>query len=246
MSSDPTRLGKARRPDGPIESHAWPERLEARVITPGDAPRLHGYDVEADLCVNYSFVETALLSLTGEPPDEQQAAAFEVALHFLAPLSVAHAPTHAAVLARICGARFGSLAATTVLALAERAQTIVESHAPFLDWLERWHADPSETPAPQWRAASDADRASVERLGRALAQRGVALCARTSFVELGRMPALLAALHFAGLKAPDQLQAAFVLASFTASVAEARAWSFGEFRAYPMNLPRFIYDEGDG
>lgn len=246
MSSDPTGFRGAKRPDGPVESYAWPEQLEARVVTPGDAPRLHGYDVEADLSAHYSFAETVLLSLTGELPDAQQAAAFEVALHFLAPLSVAHAPTHAAVLARICGARFGSLAAITVVTLAERAHTIVEDHSAFLVWLERWQADPVERPAPEWRAASDADRASVTRFWRALDARGVVLGARASYDELGRMPALLAALHFAGLTAPEQLETAFVLASFAPSVAEARAWNFGEFRNYSMNLPRFVYEEGDG
>src|SRR5262245_48707929 len=99
MSADTSRPRGAARPEGPVEAYPWPEKLEARVVTPGDAPRLHGYDVEADLCAHYSFVETVLLSLTGELPSEPQAAAFDVALQFLGPLSVAHASTHAAVLA---------------------------------------------------------------------------------------------------------------------------------------------------
>jgi hypothetical protein len=246
MSSDSTQPRGGERPDGPLESQAWPEKLEARVMTPGDAPRLHGYDVEADLCANYSFAENALLSLTGELPSDEQAVAFEVALQFVGPLSVAHAPTHAAVLARICGARFGSLAAIAVLSLAERAHTIVDEHAAFLAWLGHSPADSAEGPALEWRAASDAERASSARLRHALAGRGVVLSPRAAHDELGRTPSVLAALHFAGLREPEQFEAAFVLASFASTVAEARAWKFGEFREYPLQLPRFAYESKNG
>ena len=246
MSSDATRRRGAMRPDGPVESYAWPEKLEARVVAPGEAPRLHGYDVEGDLCANYSFSETLLLSLTGELPDEMQAAAFDVALQFLSPLSIAHAPTHAAVLARISGAPLGSVAAIAVVTLAERAREIVQEHAPFIAWLERWSVDPTAKLTPEFGPTSDADRASADRLQRALADRGVPSSARPAGHELGRTPALLAALHFSGLKVAEQLEAAFVMGGLASTLAEARAWKFSEFRDYPMNLPRFVYEEGDG
>jgi hypothetical protein len=213
---------------------------------PGEAPRLHGYDVEADLSKHYSFAETLLLGLTGELPNEEQATAFEVALQFLGPLSVAHAPTHAAVLARICGARFGSIAAVAALTLAERAHSIVSEHESFIAWLDSGQAVASEDEQARWRPTSEADRASAERLREALAERGVSSVMSPPFDELGRIPALLATLHFAGLRLAEQLEAAFVLASFALSVAEARAWKFGEFREYPINLPRFVYEAGDG
>ena len=80
---------------GPLDAAEWPEKLTARVVTAGARPRLHGYDVEADLARHYSFTEMVLLSLTGNLPTAQEARAFDVALQFAAPVSVQEAPTHA-------------------------------------------------------------------------------------------------------------------------------------------------------
>ena len=120
------------------------------------------------------------------------------------------------------------------------SRSIIEAHREFIAWLERSAA--GESPAPAWDATSDDERASVMRLRDALSERGVP----APRAGLGRIPALLEALHFAGLKTPEQLESAFVLGSFAPTMAEALSWRFGEFRAYPMNLPRFQYEAGDG
>ncbi len=232
---------RPERPDGPVESHPWPTTLEARVVTPGDDPKLHGYAVESDLALHYSFTETVLLTLTGELPTEQQIAAFEVALAFLAPLSVAHAPTHAGVLARICGARFSAVSAITAMALAERGRTILDEHAALLDWFGA-----SEPPPPASLAKSESERSSVSRLRQALSRRGVEISALAPSNDLGRLPALLATLHAAGLEHREQKEAALLLASFPSTIAEARTRAVASFREYPMNVPRFVYQERDG
>ena len=92
----------ANAPDGPFDVVPWPETLTARVVAPGPAPRLHGYDTERDLAPHYGLAELTLLSLTGELPAPPQARGFEVATTFVAPIAVSEAPSHAAVLARLC------------------------------------------------------------------------------------------------------------------------------------------------
>jgi hypothetical protein len=237
---------RAERPDGPVESYPWPTTLEARIITPGEEPRVHGYCVESDLALHYSFTEAVFLTLTGELPRELPAAAFEVALAFLAPLSVAQAPTHAGVLARICGARFSSVSAIAAVTLAERARTILDVNAPLLEWLDRLRTSPAEPPASALLAADESERSSVSRLRKALAHRGVEIPVLDVSNDLGRIPALLATLYSAGLEHREQIEAACVLASFASTIAEARTRSVASFREYPMNVPRFVYEESDG
>ena len=246
-TSDPGEAApSATRPDGPVEDGPWPTTLDARVVTPGDEPRVHGYDVESDLAVNYSFAETTILTLTGELPSGEQAGAFGVALQFLAPLSVAYAPTHAAVLARICGARFSSVSAIAAVTLAERARSILDENTGFVDWLNRLREGSKETPPESFHPKSDGERASVSRFRRALAWHGIEIPEVIAQHDLGRTPALLAALHFSGLVHREQMEAALVLASFASAIAEARTRDVASFREYPMNVPRFVYKEGDG
>jgi hypothetical protein len=234
------------RPDGPVESYPWPTTLEARIVTPGEEPRLHGYSVESDLAPHYSFTEAVLLTLTGELPSAQQAAAFEVALAFLAPLSVAHAPTHAGVLARICGARFSSVSAIAAVTLAERGRTILEANGALLEWLDRSRRSSDEAPPLAALAPDDGERSSVSRLREALARRGVEIAALNPANDLGRLSALLATLYFAGLEHREQIEAALILASFASTIAEARTRTVASFREYPMNVPGFVYEETSG
>jgi hypothetical protein len=236
------------RPDGPVESYPWPTTLEARIVTAGEEPRLHGYCVESDLAPHYSFTEAVLLTLTGELPSARQAAAFEVALAFLAPLSVAHAPTHAGVLARICGARFSSVSAIAAVTLAERGRTILDANGALLEWLERSRSRTSSDEAPPLAslAANDGARSSVSRLREALAHRGVEIPALDPANDLGRLSSLLATLYFAGLEHREQIEAALILASFASTIAEARTRTVASFREYPMNVPGFVYEETSG
>src|SRR3954471_9075470 len=106
------------RPRGPVETTEWPTELTAHAVTPGDDPRLFGYSVERDVAAHGRFSETVLLSLRGELPSAEECRALELALTFLAPLSIAEAPVHAAALGHMCGARSSALVGIAGVALA--------------------------------------------------------------------------------------------------------------------------------
>ena len=106
---------------GPLEgSAAFPERLTARVVTPGERPRVHGYDVEGDLARHYQPSDLLFLMLKGELPPPAASRAFAVASMFLTPVSVAHASTHAAVVGRLCGATPRSSFGVAAIGAAEQ------------------------------------------------------------------------------------------------------------------------------
>jgi citrate synthase len=223
------------RPPGPIETYPWPKELRGNVTTPGHQPRIHGYDVEEDLARNYRYCDVVLLALTGELPSEEQSIAFDTALMFLAPVSVAEAPTHVAVLAHITGSRSSAILGVSAIALAERARFIVAESAPLLEWLA--------APGPPFRGAATGndDLEAVERLRAALRARNVRIDALSQ--RLSRQEAVVATLWFAGLTRPDQLEAALVLASLPAVAAEARFHPVASFREYPMQLPPYHYED---
>jgi hypothetical protein len=210
---------------GPLDDAAWPDQLTARVVTPGPTPRIHGYDVEGDLARHYSWTETVLLTLTGVLPSAERARAFEIALHFLAPAPVNEAPTHAAVVARICNVFTSALLGTAAIALAEQARDAVSTAL----------ADPASTPdAPH-------NRESVDRLREALRDAGLAVPGIEG--DIGRMQALLATLRFAGLDRPELQETALVLARLPCAIAEAFATPAHSYRDYPVQLPDVRYRE---
>jgi hypothetical protein len=225
---------------GPIEDHPWPEELEGHVATAEKSPRIHGYDVQGDLARHYSFAEVFLLTLTGELPSREQTAAFETAMTFVAPVSVAEAPAHAAALARICGARSSGVLGVGVLALVERARSLIEQSAAVLDWLRAHHGDPS-APVPIVTNEENGDAVAVQALRTALAARGVRIDVLEHPLSLHR--AILATLWFAGLERPEQLETALVLAWLPCVVAEANAHVVASFRDYPTLLPPFVYED---
>jgi Citrate synthase, C-terminal domain len=228
--------GPAHR-GGPLDDAPWPDKLMARVVTPGPRPAIHGYDVEADLAAHYSFAETVLLALTGELPSPERARAFEIALQFLAPSPVNEAPTHAAVVARMCNVMTSAVVGTAAIALAEQARAAVDAHA---SWIGR--LDSSEPGAlDAWAPSDDEERRSVRRLRQALDASGATVPRLEC--DIGRLAALIATLHFAGLKRADQLQAAFVLARLPSTLAEALATPAHSFRDYPVDLPPVRYVE---
>ena len=225
------------RPNGPIEDHPFPTEVEARIITPGPDPRLHGFSVEGDLALHYRFPELVQVALTGTPPDEAKGRAFDIALQFLAPLAIAEAPTHAAVLARLCGAQTSSIVAVACIALAERARHVIVEHRDLLAWLE---TGDGELPT-RCRSGSAEDAACLDRLRKALASAGVEVPGLARGPR--RWPALLMTLHFAGLRSPEQLETVLVIASLAPTLAEAISHAPAAFAQYPMNLPAFIYEE---
>lgn len=227
-----------RRPNGPIEDHAFPAQIEARVITGGADPHLHGFSVEGDLALHYRFPELVQVALTGGAPDEAQGRAFDIALQFLAPLAIAEAPTHAAMVARLCGARTSSLVAVACIALAERARHVLAEHCDLLAWMETQDGD---VPA-RYRSSSAEDAASIARLQTALAAAGVEVPGLTR--NLKRWTALFVTLRFAGLRRSEQLEAVLVMASLAPTLAEAISHAPTAFNQYPIDLPAFVYEEG--
>jgi hypothetical protein len=188
------------RRTGPFDID-WPEKLTARVVTPGPAPRIHGYDAEGDLARHYTWAETVLLILTGELPSESRTRAFEIAMSFLAPAPVQEAPTHAAVVARVCSVYTSAIVGTAAVALAEQARY----------WMSRAN-EPGDVPG---------EDASVERLRHALRHAGLSVPGIEGRVT--RFAALVATLRFAGLEATEQQEAAMVLARLPCALAEAFA-----------------------
>jgi hypothetical protein len=224
--------------DGPLESGAtFPSVLTARVVTPGAEPRVHGYDVEGDLALHYQYSDLLFLSLTGELPDPAVSRAFGVALLFLAPVSVAHASTHAAVVGRLCGAPAASTFGVAAIGVAEHARFFVDEHAALLQWLRAPHG-----PLPErYRAIDPANASAVRRLKDALAPSGLDVTGLEA--QPSREAALVMLLFACGFRRRERLEAAIALARLPSAVAEALAERPANFGNYPINLPRFLYSE---
>jgi hypothetical protein len=220
--------------EGLFDDNPWPEKLTATVVTPGASPRIHGYDVEGDLARNYRFTDLLFLTLTGELPAERESSLFDVAMQLAAPLPVSEAPTHAAVLSRLCGGDAGAVLSTAAIALAEQARYLTAQLASWIAWL----SEPSPALPPEALARGDADRLAVVRLREAVgAREPVPSLAH----DISRDAALVACFHACGLRRSDQIERAIAIARLPAAVAEGLAASVGDFRNYPANLPPVAY-----
>lgn len=222
---------------GPLESARFPELLSARVITPDAEPRVHGYDVENDLARHYGATDLVLLSLTGELPSDAARAGFEIAWLFLAPVSVAHSGPHATVLARLCGATTSATIGVAAIGLAEQARTLLAEHDELLCWLKA----KGEALPERYRSQAPEQRSAVARLLEALAPSGLSVPALHR--DPTREAALISLLFACGLRRPQQLEAAVVLARLPSALAEGFAERATNFGNYPINLPRFAYQE---
>jgi hypothetical protein len=220
---------------GPIDSREWPRELLAHAISPAPGPRLFGYDVERDLAAFYRFSDVIFLSLIGELPDEACSRAFEIALCFAAPLSVADAAIHAAVLSRLCGARPGGVFSTAGLTLAEHASNILEMANDVLASRESAASGPLP---PELRAADDGERASVASLARLLD--GV-LDVPVLAEDPSRDVALVGVLRGCGFTSQFHLVSVLTLARLPSALAEASRTKPGDFATYPIDTPHFEY-----
>lgn len=220
---------------GPIEDRTWPTTLEARVVQPGDAPRVHGYDVQGDLAPNYSFAELVLTMLRGEVPSRSTGRLFDAVLSFLAPCSVAEGPGHAALLVRTCGARTPAVLASGAVTLSEEAAAVLHDHAALLEWLDA----PSTALPARYRCESPTEGDAVSRFAARVRDSGAML----PIIEHGPTlrAALLAAAHHCGLRDAERLQAMWLLARLPAVMAEALYRPVGDLRRYPIDLPRYEY-----
>ena len=217
---------------GPLESRPWPTQLEAYAVTPGPSPRLQGYDVEGDLAKAPRFTDLLFLSVTGELPSESASRALEIAIAFLVPLSVAHAPIHATALAKMCGTRPSGLLAIAAATLAEDA---ARSFTLFRAALE----DPAAALPAASLAASEDDRASVGRLAALLD--GVIAVPRLA-QDPSRSFALFAVLWACGLRTEIALTSVIALARIPSAIAEAAPRSPLSFDRYPINAPPVEYE----
>lgn len=221
---------------GPVELEPWPDTLDAHVVEAGSDPRIHGYSVREDLASHYGYAALVLLSAQGELPTDGAARTLEIALAFLAPISIAEAPAHATSLARLCGATSSAALSVAAVALAEQARDAVERHRPLLAWLD---APPSPLPV-EFTAQGDDDARGVGLLRAAIAPTG------TRVPILEHRPTLLSAilgtLHAAGLRTPEQIELAWLLARLPVVAAEAACVRPLAFRTYPMNTPVFRYE----
>lgn len=219
---------------GPIEQREWPSELLAHAVaTNGTERRLHGYDVERDLARNYEFSETLLLALTGELPADATSHAFGAALTFASAMSVAEAPVHAAVVARLCGVRTGGVLAIGTIALGEHVDTLLRGIGAALD-------DSSTRELPiELRAQDAAERASVGHLRSAI---GPSLDVPFLAMDPSRDVAIVAVLRACGLTTALQIGAALSVARLPSVLAECVATKPGDFKNYPMDTPHFEYD----
>ncbi len=220
---------------GPVEDNAWPEQLVARVVSPGERPKIAGYDVEADLAQHYRFVEVLMATITGQLPSRLASKLLDVTLVYLAPVSVAEAPSHAACLAQICGSTPSGVFSCGAIGLAEEARHVVETHCECLSWLAR----PRGHLPARYQAASPQDRHAVERYSEVLAKAGIALPILEQ--DPSRTAALLGGLFACGARRPEQLQLLWLVARLGAVAGEAFANRPLSFRDYPMQLPPFHY-----
>jgi hypothetical protein len=221
---------------GPLEAAKFPEKLRARVVTPGPAPRVHGYDVESDLAQHYGIGDWVLLSFTGELPTAPARAAFEVAWLFLGAVSVAHAGAHASVLARLCGATVSATVGVAAIGLAEQARALLVEHEELLHSLRASAALPE-----RYQSFATEEREAVERLRLALRRTGLSV--PTLQQSPTRDAALLSVLFACGLRRARQLEAVVTLARLPCALAEGFAERATNFGNYPINLPPFVYEE---
>lgn len=220
---------------GALDDTPWPEQLVAKAIEPGaDDDRLHGYAVLGDLARHYELSEVLYLAIVGELPDTAQAARFRVALISLTPIGVNEAPTHVALLSRICGGAMSSALGAGLVVAADQARFKLEANRALFAWL----ANPIGPP-PAELCSSDPDDA------RWVAALRVAAPDSTLVHHLlSRDAARIALLYDAGLREPAQIEAAFVASRVCGIAAEALRAGPKDLGSYPVKLPPFHYIEG--
>lgn len=220
---------------GPLEQDGpFPDVLTGRVVTPGEQPRIQGYEVEADLARHYGVLETAFLALTGELPNEKSARALNVALVFIMAVPVNEAPSHVAALARLSGARDSAMIGAAAIALAEQTRVLLDEHVELLEWLRQ----PSGSLPSAYRSKADGERLAVEQLRAALPE-GYPVPGLVAGAT--RQAAVLAVLFSCGLRRRSQLEAMLVFARLPTVLAEGLSERATAFQRYPINLPRFEY-----
>lgn len=244
MDDDPNdRTGPPTR--GPIEDGPWPQVLTTRVGSGGAEPRIHGYAVDDDLAVHYGAAERTYLCLTGELPEDDgwTGRVLDVSLGFASALSAGDGPAWTAVTARLTGGHDGGWMAAGSIALLEEARAWsvrLESLSRLPRWT--WRAASASGHVLQPEDGEGAHRAGVYR--RTMERLGVGERAPEGLPEdWGLEPTLVWTWCGLGLTQPRHWTALWFWARWPTMVAEAGRLKPGAFRSYPMNVPRFEYEE---
>ncbi len=220
----------------PLDRISAQDKLVANVVDDGPVPRIHGYAVHDDLARHYSFGESMLLTITGRPPSAEAGRAFEAALIFASPVSIAEAPAHATRLAHTVNSDEAGKVAVAATALTEQTRWLLDRHHEVIAWLEGRRQDfPDDA-----RSADPGVRRQVDALRGAV---GLDMSSTPVFDEEPALwPALLAVLWGCGLRSPRHLLLALVQARLTTTVIEACSVPPADLKGYPVNLPRFRYN----
>ncbi len=225
---------------GPVEDLKWAEKLQASVVTSGLRPKIHGYDVRGEMAGRASFSEVIFLSLTGELPNKTVLKTFDCAMCFLAPVSVAEAPVHAAVLSGLCGSGTGGITGVAAVTLAEKARWTVSHHMKLLSAL----SDRTSALPEQYISENSAEKNETALLVNAAESAGSSV--PETFRELKPVSAAIAVLfQCCGIAEPRILETLITIASLPCTLAEGMAVKPGNFRTYPIELPRFSYSSAE-
>lgn len=229
---------------GPFDREAWPERLTARVVSPGPEPRIHGYAVAADLARHAGIADVAWLTVRGELPSAEQRAAFEVAIVLLTPVHLGQAASHAAYLSRIGGATTPATVAIGAVGLGELSRHERTELEPWQAWL----AGGAIGEVPDCARAHDAspDALAAQRWLDGQLRTWLGPRAGLPATPLTRVACAHAILHQLGLTDPLALDALTTWARLLAVTAEAAFARIGGVRQYPARLPDYQYIDGQG
>lgn len=224
-----------------LDRVAFPPRLVAHVVEPGEDPRIHGYAVADDLARHAGLADLAWLALTGELPTDGEREALTAALILLAPLHVGESPAHAGVLARVAGAPDEVVPAIVAVALGQRIAAELRALAPLFAWLR----EPSGPPpvAAVIADPTDDQRARHARLAADSARWFGPARALPREVVFTREAAAYALLHRLGAADPQRLHALVTWARLPVALAEAARAPMGGVLDYPANLPAYRYVE---
>lgn len=218
-----------------LDDTVWPETLVAKAVKPGAQDDwLHGYSVLEDLARHFEFSEVLYLAITGELPDPVSASRFRVAMIALAPMAVHEAPTHIALLSRICGGAIASALGAGLVAVADQARFKIEAQRDLIAWMNSPVSSPPQTAC----ATTPDETAWVRTLRLAVPD------AELVRPELCRDAACVALLFEAGIRTPEQLEAAFIASRFCGLAAETLRSGPTDLQSYPVKLPPFHYVEG--
>ncbi|MEM1023878.1 MAG: hypothetical protein AAGD10_00530 [Myxococcota bacterium] len=204
---------------GPIEDGEWVEAWTARVVKPGPAPRVRGYDLDGDLALHYGWSERTFLTHRGRLPSPEESRDFERSLAFVSAASVDEGPTAAASIARLAGARPAGFVVSVISVLAEEAQSLVVEGA-----------------------SGEGPLFSPSRVKGFLA--GLSEERRAVIEEESRLPvAVRRCWEALGFTKPEAWVELWCLSRLPAVLAEAFAVRPGSFRQVPMRTPDFEYQE---